>query len=181
MWFLLQFIYLIVPGAFANAAPVLVRNRFEFLNRPVDNGKTFRGRPIFGSHKTWRGIICGTLVGVGLGVIQGFLYHRYPFFRDLSIIDFDRLPGWLLGFLEGFGALSGDLVKSFFKRRVNVAPGKPFFPWDQLDCFFGALLLVYLVQPLPWWVIILGVVLIPLIHVSTNLIWYFLGLKKTKF
>jgi CDP-2,3-bis-(O-geranylgeranyl)-sn-glycerol synthase len=52
-------------------------------------------------------------------------------------------PGrWLsLGFLLGLGAMAGDAAKSFFKRRLGIAPGHPWIPFDQIDFQIGALLL----------------------------------------
>jgi CDP-2,3-bis-(O-geranylgeranyl)-sn-glycerol synthase len=38
--------------------------------------------------------------------------------------------------------MAGDSVKSFVKRRIGIAPGKPWIPWDQLDFVLGALALV---------------------------------------
>jgi hypothetical protein len=32
-----------------------------------------------------------------------------------------------------------DSVKSFVKRRVGIAPGAPWIPFDQLDFVIGAL------------------------------------------
>ena len=46
----------------------------------------------------------------------------------------------LVGGLLGFGALCGDSIKSFFKRQIGIAPGKSWFPFDQLDYLVGALL-----------------------------------------
>ena len=37
--------------------------------------------------------------------------------------------------------MSGDAVKSSFKRRVGIAPGQPWFPADQLDFIVGAMAL----------------------------------------
>jgi hypothetical protein len=51
--------------------------------------------------------------------------------------------GWLAtGLRFGFGAVAGDAAKSFFKRRLAIAPGSPWIPFDQLDFAVGALVLV---------------------------------------
>jgi CDP-2,3-bis-(O-geranylgeranyl)-sn-glycerol synthase len=39
--------------------------------------------------------------------------------------------------------MSGDALKSLVKRRVGIAPGAPWIPWDQLDFALGALVLVW--------------------------------------
>jgi CDP-2,3-bis-(O-geranylgeranyl)-sn-glycerol synthase len=47
--------------------------------------------------------------------------------------------------MQGIGAMSGDAVKSFFKRRVGIAAGRPWVPADQLDFIVGAMLFAW-----PW-------------------------------
>ena len=48
-------LYYIFPAYCANGAPVLFGG-----GKPIDLGKNFPdGRPIFGSHKTYRGFILG--------------------------------------------------------------------------------------------------------------------------
>lgn len=181
LWFLGKFLWFILPGVFANMTPVLVKNRFHSLATPVDGGKRWRGKPILGSHKTWRGFIFGTLAGVLVGAVQGWLYVEYSFFQEIAIIDFSQSPGWLFGLLLGFGALFGDSVKSFFKRRVGVQPGKMFFPWDQVDAYFGGLIFTFPFYDLPWSMAAFGLVAIPLLHLGINLAGFYLGLKDNKF
>jgi len=48
---------------------------------------------------------------------------------------------WQLGPAQGLGAMTGDAVKSFFKRRRGIPPGARWLPADQLDFIVGALLL----------------------------------------
>src|SRR4051812_27852644 len=48
-------------------------------------------------------------------------------------------PSPLLGAWIGLGALSGDLVKSFAKRRRGILPGQAWIPFDQIDWLLGAL------------------------------------------
>ena len=38
-----------------------------------------------------------------------------------------------------FGALIGDIIESFFKRRVGIERGKNWIPFDQLDFILGVL------------------------------------------
>jgi CDP-2,3-bis-(O-geranylgeranyl)-sn-glycerol synthase len=46
----------------ANMAPVFFK-KIPILGAPIDNGKTWRGKRIFGDNKTWRGIIAAILIG----------------------------------------------------------------------------------------------------------------------
>lgn len=53
----------------------------SFLGRPIDGGRTFRGRQLFGPNKTYRGIIAvgfGTAVGCGIQAMVGGLSVFQP-------------------------------------------------------------------------------------------------------
>ncbi|MBR9692189.1 CDP-2,3-bis-(O-geranylgeranyl)-sn-glycerol synthase [Candidatus Woesearchaeota archaeon] len=169
-------IYFMLPAYFANMIPVFAA-KLKFLNYPVDFGKKFKGKPIFGSHKTWRGLFFGVITGIIIAYLQKLLYI-YPFFSSISLVDYSN---WLaLGFLLGFGALIGDLVKSFFKRRAGVKAGQRFIPWDQLDYTIGSLLFVFIVF-IPSWQIIAAIVVINFIlHVIANHLAYYAKLSDVK-
>jgi len=126
-----------MPAYFANMAPVLFR-KINFLSYSVDFNKKFRNKPFLGKNKTYRGIFFGLSLALIIAFFQFYLY-QYDFFKVLSFYDYSS---WLLiGFLLGFGALIGDLAKSFIKRRKGIMPGERYFPLDQLDYPIGALLL----------------------------------------
>ena len=65
-----------------------------------------------------------------------------------SIVDYDRCP--FIGLLLGVGAIGGDIVKSFFKRCMKIAPGGRWIPADQLDFGIGALILISSMAHLLW-------------------------------
>jgi CDP-2,3-bis-(O-geranylgeranyl)-sn-glycerol synthase len=176
MNFILSSIYFALPAILANSFPVFVRSYFKSLAKPVDGGKLWRGKPILGAHKTWRGFIVGTVVGIAVVWLQRWLY-QYDSFRDISYINYEAESVFLVGFLLGFGALFGDAVKSLIKRRLNVQAGAKFFPWDQLDSVIGAGILILFIKPLTWqmWLFYIGFALI--IHPLTNFVSYKLGFK----
>jgi CDP-2,3-bis-(O-geranylgeranyl)-sn-glycerol synthase len=181
MIFLLQCLYFMLPAYFANMAPVFAQKLgiFRFLAKPVDGGRTLRGKPIFGANKTWRGFVAGVVIAIAVVWLQYFL-SSVPFFQKLNLLNYSKINLWLLGFLFGFGALFGDLIKSFLKRQFNLPPGAPWIPFDQLDFVIGALIFVSFVFR-PSWPIILAIVLItPLLHILTNQIGYILKIKNTK-
>lgn len=178
--FIIQSLWYILPAGLANMMPVFVRKHFKFLEIPVDFGKKFRDRPIFGSHKTWRGIIAGIIGSIFLISIQALLYFNFEIFRKISLIQFENINFILLGFLLGFGALFGDLVKSFFKRRVNVSPGAKFFPWDQVDFILGALLFSSIIFRPKWYIYIFLILVIPFFHIFFNHFAFWIGIQKTK-
>lgn len=134
----LQLIYYFIPAYLANGSPPILA-KLPFLrkwNAPVDYGRTWRGRRILGSHKTWRGVLGGVLLG-GLT----FLFQKYALPGIVvPFVPYAALPWWT-GFLLAFGAIVlGDMGESFLKRRVGHAPGKRWIPWDQIDFTLGALL-----------------------------------------
>ncbi len=131
---LLKCLYLMLPAYFANMAPVWVR-KINFLNYPIDFDRKVRNNPILGNHKTFRGLFFGVLLGIMVAFIQ-FLLYKNPAFAKISFFDYSSW--FLIGFLMGFGALFGDAVKSFFKRRVGIRPGHRFIPFDQIDFVIGA-------------------------------------------
>ena len=82
-----------------------------------------------------------------------------------------------LGFLLCFGALCGDMVASFFKRRAGVKRGKSVPLVDQLDFIVGALLLSSVVYVPLWEVVVIVLVATPVIHLFLNYVGHRLKCK----
>ncbi len=135
LWFFL-------PAGAANGSPVFA-NKVPLLRKlgmPIDGGKTFRGKRIFGDHKTLRGFIVGTLVGLGTAALQMLLFANFSWVVDIAgPIDYSDPIVLLLGAALGFGALAGDAIKSFFKRQFSVPSGHSWFPFDQIDYILGGI------------------------------------------
>lgn len=164
--------WLMLPAYLANPTAVVFGG-----GTPVDLGKNwYDGRRIFGDGKTFRGLLGGTICGVITGLIQmqvTFL-HYLGTFTLLSI------------FMLSFGALLGDMIKSFFKRRLGYERGAEFPLVDQLDFVAGAWVMTYLFDP-KWfsdnflanpWIMVTVVLFTPLLHRLTNIIGYYFKLKK---
>ena len=139
--FAISSLYFFLPAYFANITPPLTKKTkiFDFLAKPVDFNKKFFGKPIFGSHKTWRGLIFAFLVGFCLAIFQKFLFN-FSFFRKISLLDYSKINIFLFAFLISFGAIFGDLFFAFIKRRLNLPPGTPFLPFDQTNYVIGTTL-----------------------------------------
>ncbi len=176
-FFILQCFYLLLPAYFANMAPVMFRNFFRPLAIPIDNYAYFRGKPLFGSHKTVRGFVAGVVLAVLIAFVQSLLYS-ISFFNELSLFDYGNAV--VLGVLMGTGALSGDLLKSFIKRRVGIEPGHRFIPFDQIDFVIGALLFSTLLINITWLIALTSITLSFVLHVSTNHIAFWLKIRKEK-
>ncbi|HBE89662.1 MAG: hypothetical protein A3G57_01790 [Candidatus Andersenbacteria bacterium RIFCSPLOWO2_12_FULL_45_8] len=121
-------LYFFLPAIMANLTPVFAAyyRILPALNRPLDGGLTLRDQPLFGSHKTVRGLLVGVLAASIIGLLQGNL---------------------ILGAVMGLGALWGDAMKSFFKRQLNIASGAHWSPWDQIDFVIGAIIFTYPITP----------------------------------
>ena len=173
----LQALYFILPAYFANIIPVLVK-KINFLAWPVDFGKKLGKNYLFGSHKTWRGLFFATLGGFVFFYVQRLLY-QLGVFQNLSLIDYNAFPFWF-GALLGFGAIFGDLMKSFFKRRLSIAPGKRWVPFDQIDLVIGALVFSLFYYVADFWIwAYLCIVTIPL-HIIFKYLGYWSGISKQK-
>ena len=172
--FALKTLYLMLPAYFANMAPVIVKH-INFLDYPVDFNKKLSGKPIFGKHKTFRGFIFGIIFAIAVTYAQ-YRLTEFAGIRDISILDYGQ---WLLiGFLMGFGALFGDLIKSFFKRRIGIEPGHKFIPFDQTDFVLGALVFTMLFFSLSWQVFVSSLVLSLALHIIVNHIAYWLKIRN---
>ena len=165
-----------MPAYFANMAPVIVK-KIPFLNFPIDLNKKINNKPLLGKNKTFRGLIFGILFGIITAFIQHIFYQN-GIFIGLGFVDYSN---WLpIGFLLGFGAIFGDLVKSFFKRRLNYEPGKPFIPFDQTDFVFGAIIFVYPLVSLTFDKVIIIFILSFVSHIIVNHIAFYTGARDEK-
>ncbi len=98
----------------ANGSPIVaarvLKSRFA---TPVDRGYKLKdGLPLFGSSKTWRGIV------FSLCCTTGAAYF----------LNFPLLFGLCFAIL----AMTGDLFSSFIKRRMGLAPSSQALFLDQL-------------------------------------------------
>ncbi len=98
-WSTFSLLFLILV---ANGSPILLRYLMRnALSYPIDfNCRFTDGKPLFGGTKTWRGLI-GSLL-----------------FTSLSALMIGLDPG--TGLLAASGAMCGDLLSSFLKRRLGM-------------------------------------------------------------
>ena len=169
--------YFALPAYLANMAPVIFGKlgMLKSLSRPIDGGRKLGKQFIFGSGKTWRGIISAVIFGVLVAWLQAWLFN-FEFFNSISIIDYSNFI--LFGTLAGLGAILGDLIKSFFKRRLGVASGGVLPVFDQLDFIAGFFVFTFWMTYPPFEVIVTVFVITLILHPLTNIISYLLGIKK---
>lgn len=173
---LLQIIWFFLPATLANMSPVVFK-KVPFLNYPVDFNLQFQGKPLLGKNKTYRGFFFGILIAILTISLQKTLY---PYLTNFSLINYNEINTYLLGFLLGQGALFGDSLESFLKRRLNISPGKPWIPFDQIDWIGGAILWSNLYISLALKINILAIILLGLLHPVINIISYALGIRDNK-
>src|SRR3954453_2552228 len=115
-----RWLFLPVGGAWVAHAPVLRWNLAPALNRPIDGGRTLRGRRLFGDNKTWRGALV-----MGGGVFAATLAaHSSAWYRERLPAPLREVSPRLLGALLAVGAVAGELPNSLMKRQLGIAPGK---------------------------------------------------------
>jgi len=164
-------LWFVFPAYCANAIPVIFGGGY-----PLDAGRTFfDGKPILGSHKTFRGFFSGLVIGTLVGFLQTIFFQPI-----LSQYDSQFQYSVLLGFMLSLGALVGDSLESFVKRRLDIPPGSSLPIADQLDFVVGALLFSLPVSPPSLPTIIIIIIITPPIHFLTNFLADSLGIKKGK-
>jgi len=176
---LLQSFWFFLPAYVANPAAVLLGG-----GRPMDEGRVLAdGHRLLGDGKTWRGFGGGVFVGIVVGVVQwGVAVAVEP---ELAWGGF---PGGLVPLLVlPFGALLGDVLGAYLKRRMGRPRGANTPGLDWYDFYLGAFVLLVLADYgffLAHYVrgdaifgLVLVTVITPLLHRAVNLLGFRLGKK----
>lgn len=168
---IIKAVWLMLPAYIANPTAVVFGG-----GTPIDFGKNWLdGRRIFGDGKTFRGLAGGAACGIVVGLLQRLVSPAGEIIVIPSISAVIALSS---------GALLGDIVKSFFKRRFGFERGAKLPLVDQLDFVAGAWILAYIVDPqwftenFTFWIIITVLLLTPILHRLTNIIGYHIKVKK---
>lgn len=103
---------------------------------PLDGGRSFRGRRIFGDNKTLRGLmaivpaagLAFALLGVARDAGVAWLA---PGLWGMPSVDLLGLGVW-----AGICFMAGELPNSFYKRQRGIVPGEiPARGWERAMCF----------------------------------------------
>jgi CDP-2,3-bis-(O-geranylgeranyl)-sn-glycerol synthase len=182
--------YFIFPAYTANSFAVLVGG-----GMPMDGGRKLKdGRRILGDGKTWRGFAGGVLLAAGVGCIMNWAGTMLPadWVTPWSRGDWTYSIDWQAAlpavFLLCLGAMLGDALGSFIKRRTGIERGGKALLLDQLGFLVIALLLPAAVMP-GWFAghfidnwrfagLVFAFVVTPLIHRLINWVGYKMGAKK---
>ncbi len=159
---------------FFTALPLYVANASAVVSggkTPLDFHRTLGdGEPLFGKGKTWK----GTFVGIASGTFMGWIAAQA--FPDMVILVSDSYL--VYAFLLSVGAILGDIIGSFIKRRMKMKRGAPAHILDQLDFVIGGVLLSIAVSKPNWTGLILLVMITPFMHMAFNRIAYMLRIKN---
>ena len=138
-------LWVLTPTFIANAAAVLPGG----VGPPMDFGRSWSdGRRVLGASKTWSGYVGGILFAIPFGLLQAYLYVIAP--DSLRLV-----PGFgpsvaaavPVVLLLTVGALTGDAIGSFVKRRLGRDSGSRTILVDQLPFVLVPVVLGLLLFP----------------------------------
>lgn len=157
-------------------------NLFASLKIPLDYGKTYKGKRIFGDSKTYRGVVLMMLLSIlGVYILQ-LLCSIFEDVNSLNIMRFNQYPGFFYGTLFGLGYTLAELPNSFFKRRKGIPEGKSGsvlnIILDQFDSVVGCMLLLFPFTNMSWSFFGYGCLVFLGLHMFFNLSLYLIGVRK---
>jgi CDP-2,3-bis-(O-geranylgeranyl)-sn-glycerol synthase len=191
---IIQALWLVIPAYIANGCALIVGG-----GTPIDFGRKWKnGERILGDGKTWRGLISGAFLGMtgGFGITIAAIYISDSEFAFLGLNDFGRFP-LMIPIISSicFGALLGDILESFFKRRIGKKRGEDWIPFDQLDFILGVLFFSFIISGVlqilgftkyNWflnsfsiWHILALLIITPFFHLLANFVHRKASRKKT--
>ena len=173
-------IWVFLPAMLPNSAAVIFGGGTK-----MDLGKSWKGKRIFGDGKTWRGFFGGAFSGILLGILMLGASH---FFDSSNHWGYGSLEqGICIVIILSFGAVIGDLIGAFIKRRIGLERGEKAPILDQYDFVAASLLFTALFYPnwvygtyIEGWNILALVFLLIImfsLHRIMNIIGYKVGLK----
>lgn len=141
--------WLITPVLVAGIGQVVILKKglMPRLAVPLDCGSRWRGKPVLGPRKTWRGVIIMTTLSALTARSQAMAVRQNPYLRAICPFDYRHVNSWLLGAALGLGYCIAELPNSFVKRRLGILPAhtSPQLAWlqyliDQSDSVVGCLI-----------------------------------------
>lgn len=181
---LMGVLWILTPAYIASALATLPRGR----GPPMDFGRTWPpdGRRVFGPSKTWSGFLVGGFAAMPFGLLEAGLILAAP--PNLKLVP-DLASSVVLAIpviaLLTFGAMGGDALGSFIKRRVGRESGARTILLDQLPFVLVPIGLGLVLYPTLFqtafgngWALLWLLVFTLGLHTLFNWIGYKAGLKK---
>lgn len=182
-----EFLYLYAPLLLSAAISGIVMRQdwLSFARRPLDAGRSYRGKRIFGDSKTWRGVLVAVT-----GCILGVAIQRYMIgarAAGIARVDYANVSIVVFGLVMGLTAMLGELPNSFAKRRMNIPPGQTakgwraalFYVWDQVDLLMFSFPALSLWARIDLELVVVGFAVTLVLHPTTSLIGYLIGARRT--
>jgi hypothetical protein len=171
-----RWLFLPVLGAAALHAPVLRFDLLRPLKRPIDGGRTWRGRRLLGDNKTWRGAL---MMSSG-PLVATVALCRMDWYRRRLPVEANPVA---LGAILGVSIVAGELPNSFLKRRLDIAPGTQrnalLSVFDQADFVLTAALLLRPVYRMSARETADVFAIVAAAHVPINIIGHVLGVRTS--
>ncbi len=181
---LMAVLWVLTPAYIANALATLPRGR----GPPMDFGRLWRrdGRRVLGPSKTWSGFLVGGFAAIPFGLIEaGLILAAPPPWQLVPLLAPSLLAAVPFVALLTFGAMTGDALGSFVKRRLGRASGSRTFLLDQLPFVLVPVALGLVLYPglfggvfLRWDAVIWLLAYTLGLHAAFNWVGYWAGLKK---
>lgn len=179
-----EVLWVLLAPYVASATATLPRGR----GPPMDFGRVWPGdgRRLLGPSKTWAGFVCGTGVAFPVALLQAWLILIAP--PSLAIVPqfgptvVGAIP---VALLLSAGAMTGDALGSFLKRRWNLPSGQRAPILDQLPMVALPVLVGLVAFPATFrsalwslqglfWLLVFTLAL----HTAFNWVGYKVGLKR---
>lgn len=144
----------------ANGVPIVVASVFgDWGDHPLDGGRVLAdGHRVLGDSKTWRGVLLAPLV-TGVAAV--------PLPLPLEV-----------GVMVGVGAMLGDLLSSFVKRRLGMVSSSMALGLDQIPEALLPLLLVADSLELSWAAIGLTLASFVVLELALSPVFFRLGIRN---
>ncbi len=182
----------LAPGIFAGIGNMVwcTLPVAKVLARPIDGGRTWRGRRVLGDNKTWKGLVGMIVLGMIFTVAWGWVCAAVPRLESLTYFyrENDNTLGYnaVVGLAIGAAYALFELPNSFLKRRLGVAPGKGqakgwgvgLVVLDQIDSVVGMVLVVACVYPMSPGFFVLYVLVGGVTHAALNLLLFAARLRR---
>ena len=179
----LAVLWLLLPAYIANAVATLPRGR----GPPMDFGRLWTdGRRVLGASKTWSGFLFAGFFGMPFCLLEAWLILIAP--PNLQLVPTlapTVLAAVPLAALLTFGAMAGDALGSFLKRRLGRESGTRTVLLDQMPFVLVPIAIGFALYPALFasvffhWEAVLWLLVFTLgLHVAFNWIGFKVGLKK---
>ena len=179
-----EVLWVLLPPYVASATATIPRGR----GPPMDGSRSWSrdGRRLLGPSKTWSGFLFGSLFAFPIALLEAGLILLAP--PSLAIVP-EYGPSVLasipVALLLTFGAMTGDALGSFVKRRLDRPSGARMLLLDQLPFVLLPVGLGLLLFPATFdaaflsvaglfWLLVYTLAL----HAAFNWVGYWVGLKK---